>query len=340
MKNLIKGLSGLSLIAIVLALALSWKINHWSEKKIGSDRHKTIYFRSGTKLTELSGVLQQYNIIDQGFLFHLWVRFSQDYSKFQAGRYLFSGPISPRDIVEKMTTGDVHRPVVLQVTIPEGFTLKKTLNRLESNNVGSKSDLWKLAKDKVFLKKIGVPSLEGFIYPATYTFYHRPTGAEVLETMVKNFFKMIPKSLIKRLSDENLTMLEATTFASLIELETQHEFEKPMIAEVIWRRLKRGEPLGIDASLIYGIKNFDGDVTWKHLSDRNNKYNSRIYKGLPPGPIGSPTLTSFQAILNPSNEGYYYYVLVADGKKQHHFSKTLSEHNRYVKKLLKASSKK
>ena len=105
------------------------------------------------------------------------------------------------------------------------------------------------------------------------------------------------------------------------------------ISEVIWNRIKKGEPLGIDAALIYGIKNYQGDIKWKHLRDKKNKYNTRIHKGLPPGPIGAVSKVSLEAVLNPTAEGYYYYVLKA-GTTRHNFSKSLAEHNKFVKLLL------
>ena len=134
-----------------------------------------------------------------------------------------------------------------------------------------------------------------------------------------------------------LTLDQAVTFASLIEMETMQESEKRLIAEVIWRRLKRGEPLGIDAAIIYGIPDYDGDIKWVHLRDAKNRYNTRIHKGLPPTPIGAVSRVSLEAVLEPTNFGYYYYVLDAVDHTHHTFSKTLAEHNLNVQKYLRAS---
>ena len=205
-----------------------------------------------------------------------------------------------------------------------------------ANRVGSYDELWKLAHNKKFLAKLKVkaPNLEGYIYPATYKFLKRLNGKEVFSEMVETFWEKLPPNYLERIKAKRLSLHKAITFASLIEMETSHEDEKNMIAEVIWSRLKNREPLGIDAALIYGIENYKGDIKWKHLKDRKNKYNTRIHKGLPPGPIGAVTSSTLESLLNPTSKGYYYYVLIA-GTTRHHFSKTFKEHNKHVKLLLK-----
>ena len=108
-----------------------------------------------------------------------------------------------------------------------------------------------------------------------------------------------------------------------------------MIAEVILNRLTNGYHLGIDASVIYGIKDFDGDLKTSDLKDASNLYNTRVHRGLPPTAICSFSLSALLSILTPSKNGYYYYVArPGDKKKRHYFSKTLREHRKYVKKLV------
>lgn len=98
-------------------------------------------------------------------------------------------------------------------------------------------------------------------------------------------------------------------------------------------------PLGIDAAIIYGIKGWDGDLKTAHLRDRKNLYNLRLHRGLPPGPICSPSKAALQAVLSPASDGYYYYVLLPGNGSRHHFSKTLKEHNFFVKKLVNYQKK-
>ena len=153
--------------------------------------------------------------------------------------------------------------------------------------------------------------------------------------MVRTFWEKLPKGYEAKVRKRGLSLERAVTFASLIEMETLLDEERSKVSEVIWARLKKGEPLAIDAALIYGIKNYKGNIRWRHLKDRSNKYNTRIYKGLPPSPIGSVSVASLEAVLNPTSEGYYYYVLKPDSSQSHHFSKTLKEHNQHVQKLVR-----
>jgi UPF0755 protein len=139
------------------------------------------------------------------------------------------------------------------------------------------------------------------------------------------------------LASVGLTLAQAVTFASLVETETKVSSEKPLISEVIWRRIKSGEPLGIDAALIYGIPDYAGDIKRSHLRDRKNPYNTRFIKGLPPTPIGSPSISALTAVLEPAAAGNRFFVAMTDGSGRHHFSATLEEHTRWVRELVKAT---
>ncbi len=303
-----------------------------------AENRSVIQFTQGMGLAQLASLLHHQGIIDNERSFRLYVRLiSRNYHQFQAGTYQFEGPLSPLAVIEKITKGDIYQPIFLSITVPEGFTLQLLLNRLEAHGLGTVASLKALAKNPTFLRRlqIGAPSLEGFIYPATYNFFRETSAEEALTVMVKNFWKNLPPHYERDVAAKGLTLTQAVTFASLIELETQADEERPLVSEVIWRRLKDKVPLGIDAAIIYGIQGYDGDLKWKHLTDRANPYNTRIHLGLPPGPIGSPSRKSLEAVLTPANEGYYYYVLKA-GTNRHQFSRTLADHNRAVKELVAA----
>jgi UPF0755 protein len=313
-------------------------LESWSKEKITTPGEVQVELRPGMPLRQLAMQLDTKGIINGATLFHIWIRMSGDYSRFQAGNYLFKGPISPEDVREKFKKGDIYIPLVLQVSVPEGFTLKMLNNRLAAKNVGKLHELERLVTDVKFIRSLGVTSssLEGFTYPATYNFDKLPNGQDFYRQTIKTFFEKIPENYESDIVKLGLNLTQAVTFASLIELETMREEEKPLIAEVIWSRLKRGEPLGIDAAIIYGIPNYDGDLRWKDLKNQKNPYNTRLHRGLPPTPIGAVSRSSLVAVLNPSKLGYYYYVLDSEDQTRHVFSKTLNEHNQLVKKLLKA----
>lgn len=298
-------------------------------------------FKRGTSLKQLSVDLYQRGAVSKDRLLHYWVRYFDDYSKFQAGSYKFDGAISPADIISMMKNGDTFVPIVLQVTIPEGFTYKKITDRLVAAGVGSQKEFKALEKSKAFLTKHKIPSssVEGYLYPATYPFSKIPTAQQALSRMIDTFWENLPPNYAENLSEKDLTLEQAVTFASLIELETAHDDERNLVSEVIWNRLKDNITLGIDASVIYGVADYNGNLQRKHLKDASNPYNSRIHGGLPPTAIGSPSRKSLEAVLTPTDFGYYYYVLDPSRGNRHHFSKSLKEHNRYVRKLINATRK-
>lgn len=329
------------LIAAVIAAALVYwgkdKLVAWSEAPVELAAPAVVEFPRGTRLGGLSDALEQAGVIDSELYFRAWVRFFSSYRKFQAGSYRFEGEVRPREVAEKIMRGDIYVPVVLQFTIPEGFTLSQVIARLAELGVGTKEELTALASDKSFLNERNVEgdTLEGYLYPATYQFTEFPGPRDALALLVETFWSKLPQNYENDARDRALSLHEAVIFASLIELETRLDEERPLVSEVIWSRLQRGMPLGIDAAIIYGIKDYAGDLTFKHLKDGANPYNTRIHPGLPPSPIGSPSLESLKAVLTPANEGNLYYVLDPKDGSRHVFSKTLREHNRNVRKLVR-----
>lgn len=339
-RSLLKIIIVLLVIAGAAAGGAVLRLKQWAVESTSVAGEVVVDFKPGTTLSTLAQTLENGGIVTSSAMFQAYVRVSASYKRFQAGRYRFTGTQTPANVVDVMVRGETYNPIALQVTIPEGFTLKLITERLAANGAGPLVELNRMVRDRAFLQKLNVPSrnLEGYVFPATYSFRDQPTGAQALEHMVKTFWQNLPKDYEKRVNGLGLSLHEAVTFASLIEMETMLDDEKALISEVIWRRLKDKTPLGIDAALIYGIPDYAGDLKWAHLSDAKNPYNTRIHAGLPPTPIGSPGLRSLEAVLTPANFGYYYYVLMP-GSTRHQFSRTLKEHNDNVKKLLKGTKR-
>lgn len=339
-KFIVTSVVVVSLVSILIFSLLTF-LDEWSQTPIQLAGEVVIQLKPGTSLRSVALTLESQGVIDNKDYFMAFTRLRSDYAKVQAGSYLFKDKTTPRDVLRKMIEGDIYIPVALQLTIPEGFTLKMLNERLAARNIGKFSELETLVRDTKFIRSLGIKaaSLEGFTYPATYNFEVLPDAREFFRRTVKTFFEKLPADYESQIANVGLSLTQAVTFASLIELETMREDEKPLISEVIWSRLKKGEPLGIDAAIIYGITNYDGDLKWKDLKNAKNRYNTRIHRGLPPGPIGAASRSSLVAVLNPSNLGYYYYVLDSNDSTRHLFSKTLAEHNANVRKLVKSVAK-
>lgn len=327
------------LIAMVLAGYGYSYLKYKYPNKIFHVSRQELVLKNRESLKFFSNELEQLNIIDNGFLFYVWVRLFSDYSKYQSGRYLFDGDMSPKNIDDMIKTGRVYEPIVFKITIPEGYNFKQICEKInETNSIYSFSDCYSLFDSQKFLNKYNIEStsLEGFLYPLTYSFTTMPTIEEIIDEMLQTFFKKLPDDYIDKISKLNLTLKDAVTFASLIELESADSNERNKISGVIWNRLRARMPLGIDASLIYGIKGYNGNISSKDLKDSDNKFNTRVFLGLPPTPIASPSLESLLAVISPEKHDFYYYVLNYQNKKEHLFSKNLNEHNIFVKKLVKS----
>jgi UPF0755 protein len=325
------------LLILGLGVAGAYQLHTWGSRKVVLPETIEFNLERGMSLRNLSQRLAQEQIISSGFAFWLRVRYLGMFPKFQAGLYRFSDSVTPNELITAFSKGDIYDPVLLEIAIPEGFTAKQIFERLVANGVGSIQNYQALFSDQTFLtnQQILSSNLEGYLYPATYRFHRKlPGPEEAILRMVKEFKQRLPEDYEANVSALGLTLNDAVKFASLIEKETLYLDEKPLVSEVIWRRLKRNEPLGIDATIIYGIENYDGNIRWKHLKDPDNLYNSRIHRGLPPTPICSPSLASLLAVLNPAQEENHFYVLIPGANGRHHFSKTLEEHNRHVKKLV------
>lgn len=340
-KRFLLLLFGLGLGFVAGAFWFYLSLPGWSEVAHEVEHPVVLKLERGTSLRKFAQIMEQEGLVDQGMRFRYWIKLHRDYGRFQAGQYRFAGVVSPKQIAETIEAGKTWQPLELQFVVPEGFTLKQIIDRLVANKVGTRKELDALAKSPELLKKYGIKgkNVEGYLFPATYSFVKMPTARQVFEKMLDTFFAQLPPTIEEDLEAMNLTLHEGVIFASLIERETQLDEERAMVSEVIWNRLKDGEPLGIDAALIYGIVNYQGDIKTVHLKDGKNPYNTRIHKGLPPGPIGAVSITSLQAVLNPTRLGYRYYVLGTDGTKQHRFSRTMAEHAFYVKQLIQASQK-
>jgi len=342
MKGFLKFLILLILfLALVLGGMFLWGTSYlqrWAETPVALSGPAEVKLKRGMRLRTISRALSEEKLVSSPVLFEAYVRFYSSFERFQAGPYRFEESVSPKDIAATMTRGETYQPLVVQITIPEGFTYEQAALRLVAAGVGSDEEFTELFDDTQFMESLGIKgkTLEGYLYPATYPFSEVPTAKNAIRRMVETFFANLPENYETSVEEKGLSLTEAVTFASLIELETKFDDERSKVSEVIWNRLNRKMALGIDAAIIYGISDYKGDLTWKHLKDATNPYNTRIHGGLPPTPIGSPARNSLEAVLTPTDEGYLYYVVDLDQGGRHHFSKSLKEHNKWVRKLVRA----
>ncbi len=191
-----------------------------------------------------------------------------------------------------------------------------------------------LVQDKQFIDSLGfknLVSLEGYLYPDTYMLTADMKGAEKIIAMMVNRFFRVWEGLISAVN-QDVGWEKVVILASIVEKEAAVEAERSLIAGVFKNRLTRGMRLQSDPTVTYGIENFSGKITRKLLRN-STPYNTYTISGLPVGPICNPGEGALFAALNPVKTEYFYFVSKNDGT--HHFSATLSEHNRAVRKYQK-----
>lgn len=283
---------------------------------------------NGDSLSKVAARLESNGVIKHALLIKLIARWQGNGNQIQVGTYSFHQAATPAEVLDRLVRGDVEK---VSLTIPEGYTLRQIIERIAQEGFGRKDRLTKLSYDPEFIAslKIDADSLEGYLFPETYVFTPGIDEASLLKMLVDFFNAQMSPQLLQTAKKRNLDRHQLVTLASIIEKETAVIDEMPLISSVFHNRLKRRIPLQTDPTVIYGIKDFDGNITRKHLKTPT-PYNTYIIRGLPPGPIASPGLKALQAAANPAQSKYLYFVSRGDGT--HQFSRTLKEHNAAVRK--------
>lgn len=286
---------------------------------------------------DISLNLEKEGLIKWAPIFRLYVLTIGVSGRLQAGTYVLSSSMNMPKIAEKLAKGDV---IKTEVTIPEGFTLSEIEMELTSEfkeqnlnpQLKSKSlNLYK--KDYDFLADApDVAGLEGYLFPDTYWFSYGAEEEDIIKAMLDNFSKKLNLALRGEIKNQKKTIFEIITMASLLEKEVKTIEDKKLVSGILWKRLKIGMPLQVDATIGYIIGKNSADISSEETKI-DSPYNTYKYKGLPLGPISNPGLESIMAAVYPSNSPYFYYLSAPDGKTI--FSKTLQEHNLAKAKYLK-----
>jgi UPF0755 protein len=243
----------------------------------------------------------------------LYIKLTGSAKLLKAGDYRFPSPISPLGVLAKLEEGEQR---LSRFAVIEGWTrwdIADSLARVDEVHLDSNAAL-ALMDDTSAIRDLDplAKNLEGYLFPATYSFPVDTKGPAVIAGMVKRFRQEWTPERAERARLLNMTPRQIVTIASLIETEAKLKEERPLIASVIYNRLKKGTALGIDSTVVYASKlagkwRDDGRV-YKSDVDRLSPYNTRIYAGLPPGPVGSPGESSIDAALNPAQGDYLFYV--------------------------------
>jgi cell division protein YceG involved in septum cleavage len=200
-------------------------------------------------------------------------------------------------------------PVVLKtttVTIPEGYSRAETAR--VAREAGLTGSYMKASRGR-----------EGFLFPDTFELERGAPASDLVRLQLEDFRRRVAAVDMSYARSKNLTVRDVVTIASMVEREAQLDGERPLIAAVIYNRLREGIPLGIDATIRFATGNFERPLTESELAVES-PYNTRLNAGLPPGPIGSPGLASIEAAAHPAQVDYLYYVVEPGACGKHAFS--------------------
>jgi len=283
---------------------------------------------SGSSFAEVANLLHDRQLVKSDWAFVWMGRLLGADRNIIPGEYEFTGGMTPADVLNKITTGDV---VQYAVTIPEGYSIEQIAGLLQEKGLADQRVFIQLTRDQEFLTSLNlqVYDLEGYLFPDTYHFTRHMKPETMIQTMVGRFKQAWTTSMQERASELGMSLHQIVTLASVIEKETGLAEERGLISGVFHNRLRKKIPLQSDPTVIYALERFDGNLRKKDLAVES-PYNTYRVRGLPPGPIANPGEASIRAALYPVPTNYLYFVSRNDGS--HQFSSTLDEHNLAVKK--------
>ena len=244
----------------------------------------------------------------------LYIKLTGSAKLIRAGDYRFPSPISALGVLKKLEEGEQR---LSRFTVIEGWTrwdIANSLAHVNELHLQDSDEALRLMDDPSAIRDLdaSATNLEGYLFPATYSFPQDTKPAAVVAGMIKRFRQEWTPERAERARALGMTPRQIVIIASLIETEAKLKEDRPKVASVIYNRLSKGIPLGIDSTIIYASK-LAGK--WKdngkvYLSDVNRRspYNTRIFSGLPPGPVAAPGESSIDAALNPAQTDYLIYV--------------------------------
>jgi UPF0755 protein len=296
----------------------------------------------GSSAGDIGKLLSSKGVVESSFFFNLRARVDGDRGKLQAGTYTLKRSMPYNDALAALTQAPKAAPTI-DVTLPEGPSRRELAPRVKAAGVrGSYVDASassKLLKPRTYGAPKGTKSLEGFLFPDTYQLRSRTATAKTLVNLqLRQFKSEFAKVDLRRARRKHLSRYDVLIIASMIDREAQVSKDRRLISAVIYNRLQKGIPLGIDATLRYRLNNWSKALRESELNI-NSDFNTRRRIGLPPTPIGNPGLASIQAAADPANAKYLFYVVKPCGNGAHAFSTTDAQFQKDVAAYNRARDK-
>ncbi len=311
----VKILFVLFIVSVLAVGGVSYWLYNFMHKPHQHDKaNQFIVIPKGSSPTETIDKLTSEGILTSSMPTLIYLRTFGDASKLRAGDYQFDSPITPLQVIKELEKGEER---TIKVTIPEGFTrfdiAKRLADKFPTNPPTDEKAVLALMDDTSSIKDISptAKNLEGYLYPSTYNFPIGTKPNDVIKKMVEQFKKIWKPEWTDKAKSLGRTPQDIINIASMIETESKIDDERAIVASVIYNRLNKDIPLGIDQASVYAVKmagKWDKTINKSDL-EYDTPYNTRKYKGLPPGPISNPSESAIEAALNPKQTDYIFYIL-------------------------------
>ena len=318
-------------ILIISCIIVFWLISYLFLPLNITEENASFEISEGRNLNEITEQLVEVKILRDSFRFKLLIFIFNKRESLKRGHYKLEANATALDLLDILVDG---KESLYSIYFSEGLTFSEMINKIKANkNIKKKL---KSYDNESILKVISSDKkyVEGLFFPDSYYFYKDTSDIEILQNAHTILKRKLQSAWDNRSAElPYKDMYEALIIASIIEKEVGIIEEAPIIAGVFVNRLNLGMPLQSDPTVIYGMRErFKGNITRKDLK-RDTPHNTYTRKGLPPSPISLPSLNSIKAALNPATTNALYFV--AKGNRRHHFSATLKEHNKAVRKYQK-----
>jgi UPF0755 protein len=285
----------------------------------------------GASFGSVTDTLVAHGIVRSRWWFGLYARLAGATENIKAGTYEFTPGTPWRTVLGDLTAG---RILTEKLVIPEGWDLRQIAPRLAELAGLNPDSVLQMLRDTAAASRWNVPgpTLEGYLYPATYTVPADAPLDTLIGRLVEEFQSVWTPARQARADSIGMSERQVVTLASIVQKEARHRDELPLIAAVYRNRLRLGYLLQADPTVQYALGKHHERLLYADIQKvADSPYNTYRHRGLPPGPIASPDTEAIDAVLHPADVRYLYFVAAPDGS--HVFSRTLIEHNRAVARM-------
>ena len=312
--------------AVLFAIAAAWFFfSLFQPFKGDGDGEVRVQIPTGASVSQIGDILEENDVVASAFFFRARVTLGGNRGDLKPGSYRLAHDMSYGAAIDALSGGPPKD--IITITIPEGRSRAEVASIVESAGLSGSYERASVRSSEIDLSEYkagGARDLEGLLFPATYELKRGASADDLVARQLEAFEDQFASVDLRKARRKNLTPYDLLIIASMVEREASVAEERPVIASVIYNRLRAGMPLGIDATIRFATGNWTEPLKVSEL-ELDSPYNTRKYANLPPGPIGNPGLDSIRAAADPADTDYLFFVVKPCGEGEHAFSETEAE---------------